>query len=283
MAQFTNQAQLVYGNTITNSNIAIGEVLEVLSATKTAVRNNYSQNDTVTYIISIINAGTMAYTGLTITDNLGAYDFNTTSLVPLTYVDGTARYYVNGTLLAAPAVTAGPPLTISGITVPAGGNATIIYEADVNSFAPLGGASTITNEAVISGGGITPITTTETITADREALLNITKSISPVPVAENGILTYTFVIQNLGSADAVTTDNAVITDIFNPILTDINVSYNGVQWAEGTDYTYDEATGVFRTVAGRVVVPAATFEQNQTTGVYVINPGVSTLVISGTI
>ena len=41
MARFTNQAQLRYGNAVTNSNIAVGEILEVLSATKTAVRNTY--------------------------------------------------------------------------------------------------------------------------------------------------------------------------------------------------------------------------------------------------
>lgn len=56
MARFTNQAQLRYGNAVTNSNIAVGEILEVLSATKTAVRNTYGQSDTVTYIVSIVNS-----------------------------------------------------------------------------------------------------------------------------------------------------------------------------------------------------------------------------------
>lgn len=41
MARFTNQAQLRYGNAVANSNIAVGEILEVLSATKTAVRTTY--------------------------------------------------------------------------------------------------------------------------------------------------------------------------------------------------------------------------------------------------
>ena len=58
-----------YGRSIANSNIAVGEILEVLSAAKEAVRNTYRQNDTITYVISIVNAGTLAYTGLTITDN----------------------------------------------------------------------------------------------------------------------------------------------------------------------------------------------------------------------
>ena len=39
-ARFTNQAQLRYGNNIANSNIAVGEILEVLSAMKTAVQKH---------------------------------------------------------------------------------------------------------------------------------------------------------------------------------------------------------------------------------------------------
>lgn len=35
MAIFTNQAQLRYGNAVANSNVAVGEILEVLAATKT--------------------------------------------------------------------------------------------------------------------------------------------------------------------------------------------------------------------------------------------------------
>ena len=37
MAVFTNQATLTYNGNVINSNITTGEILEVLSATKTAV------------------------------------------------------------------------------------------------------------------------------------------------------------------------------------------------------------------------------------------------------
>ena len=80
MARFTNQAQLRYGNAVTNSNVAVGEILEVLSATKTAVKTTYGQNDTVTYIISIVNSGATAFNGLTLTYDLGAYTFGTVQL-----------------------------------------------------------------------------------------------------------------------------------------------------------------------------------------------------------
>ena len=281
MAVFTNQAQLAYNDSITNSNIAVGEILEVLSATKTAVRSEYGQNDSVTYVVSLVNSGTSALNGLTLTDNLGAYTFGTGTLAPLSYIDGTIRYYVNGILQTAPVVSAGPPLVVSGINIPAGGNVILVYEANVNQYAPQDADGTITNTAVISGAGVTPVTVEETVTTENEPNLTITKSISPVPVTENGTLTYTFVIQNSGNTAAVATDNAVVTDLFDPILTNLSVSFNGVTWTEGVQYTYDETTGTFVTVAGQITVPAASYTQDPVTGVWVTNPGVSTLVVSG--
>ena len=284
MAQFTNQAQLSYNNSVTNSNIAVGEILEVLSATKTAVMNDYVRNDDITYIISILNSGTAPFTGLTLTDNLGAYPWNETSLVPLTYVENSARYYVNGILQPAPTVEATEAaLVISGLNIPAGGNAIIVYEAEANQFAPLDVEGTITNTATISGIGLSStITATETVFTEAVPELTITKSVSPVPVSENGILTYTFIIQNSGNTAADVSSNIVITDIFNPILSNLTVTLDGVT-LPATSYTYNETTGEFATVAGSITVPAATYTQSATEGFYIINPGVTTLTISGTV
>lgn len=283
MARFTNQAQLRYGNAIANSNIAVGEILEVLSATKTAVRKNYGRNDTITYLVSVINAGNTAFTGLTLTDNLGAYVYNTQTLVPLRYIDGTVKYYSNGTLQAAPAVTAGPPLVISGLMVPANGSILIAYETDVNEYAPLDVEAEIVNTATIRGTGITPVTVQETVSAGSEPILTITKSISPVPVTENGTLTYTFLIQNTGNVAVEEAAASVVTDQFNPILSNLTVTFNGTAWAETTNYIYNEDTGLFSTVSGQITVPAATFAQDELTGAWNVTPGVSTLVITGTI
>ena len=284
MAQFTNQAQLSYNNSVTNSNIAVGEILEVLSATKTAVMNDYVRNDDITYIISILNSGTAPFTGLTLTDNLGAYTWNETSLVPLTYVENSARYYVNGILQPAPTVEATETaLVISGLNIPAGGNVIIVYEAEANQFAPLDVEGTITNTATISGIGLSStITATETVFTEDVPELTITKSVSPVPVSENGILTYTFIIQNSGNTAADVSSDIVITDIFNPILSNLTVTLDGVT-LPATSYTYNETTGEFATVAGSITVPAATYTQSATEGFYIINPGVTTLTISGTV
>lgn len=284
MAQFTNQAQLAYNDSVVNSNIAVGEILEVISVTKTAVGNSYGTDSNLTYVISIVNSGTVPYSALTVTDNLGAYTFGATTLVPLTYNDGTATYYINGIIQPAPAVTAsGTELVFNSISVPAQGNATIVYEVSANRFAPLETGAEITNAATVSGSGITPITADETVTAASDPELSVTKSISPVPVTENGTLTYTFLIQNTGNSPATVDDLAVITDTFDPTLSDITVTFNGETWTETSDYTYNETSGVFSSIPGRITVPAATFTQDPTTGVWITAPGVSTLTITGTI
>ena len=249
MARFTNQAQLRYGNSVANSNIAVGEILEVLSATKTAVRKVYEQDDTITYVISVVNSGTVPLNGMTVTDNLGTYAFDATTLTPLVYVTDTVNYYINGVLQPKPTVTPGAPLAISGLNIPAGGNIVLVYEAKLNEYAPLAGESEITNTVTISGGGITPIQVEETVQALSNPVLTITKSISPVPVTENGTLTYTFLIQNNGNTAAEEGTAAVITDDFDPILNNLTVSFNGTAWTEGVDYTYDETTGSFATIA----------------------------------
>ena len=97
----------------------VGEIRGVLSATKTAVRETYGQRDNVTYIISIVNSGQTAFTGATLEDDLGEYDFGERELTPLTYIPGTIKYYIDGVLQPTPVVTAGPPLTVSGLTIPA--------------------------------------------------------------------------------------------------------------------------------------------------------------------
>lgn len=283
MATFFNQATLTYNDTVINSNITTGEIQEVLTITKTAVQTDYTQGGDVTYVINIRNTGTLAYNGLTVTDDLGAYTSGTQTLVPLTYQDGTATLFVNGIPQAAPTVTAGPPLAISGINVPAGGVATILYAATLNQFAPLDTDGAITNTATLSGGGITPISDSETITAAQQANLTISKSLCPAVVVENGQITYTFVIQNTGNTPVVATDNAVITDTFDPALSNLTVTYEGTTWTAPANYTYDPATGMFATNPGQITVPAATYTQDPVTGAVIIQPGVTTLTVTGTV
>ena len=284
MAIFSNQATLTYGGNTTNSNIAYGEILDVVTATKTAIEGTYTPGELVTYVVTLRNTGSTALTNLTVTDDLGGYDFNGTIVYPLTYEDGSVARFVNGVPQTAPAVTAGPPLVISGINIPAGGDVVLVYQARVNGFANPADGGTIINTVTVTGDGIsTPITASETVTAATAAALTISKSITPAQVVDNDRVTYTFVIQNTGNEPVVATDDAAITDLFDPILTDLIVTFNGTAWTEGVQYTYNETTGLFATVPSQITVPAATYTQDPVTGAYTMNPGIATLVVTGTI
>lgn len=283
MATFTNFATLSYNGGTTTSNVVTGELLETLSASKTAVMDDYTAKDDVTYVITLVNSGTLPLSGLTVTDDLGGYLFEGETVYPLVYTGGSIHYYVNGVLQPDPAVTAGPPLVISGINVPAGGNVMLIYEATVTEFAPLAAEDSITNTAVVTGGGLAaPLTVSETVETENRADLTISKSVCPAVVTENGQLTYTFVISNHGNTPAVATDDVVVSDVFDPILNPIAVTFNGAAWAEGVNYTYDEATGAFATLPGQITVPAATYSQNED-GTWTVNPGTVILTVTGTV
>ncbi len=282
MAAFTNQATLSYNHLITTSNIVQGELIETFSAAKTPIKSTYQSGEVVTYAISLVNAGTAAFTGLTITDNLGAYVYDAQTLVPLTYVEGSVTYFVNGALQTTPTVTAGSPMTVSGVEVPAGGNAVLIYSAQINQFAPLGEAAVIDNSVSITGGGLTvPLTAAAQITAEAAPQLSLIKAVNPTSIVENEPVSYTFTVQNTGAA-AMAADNIVISDTFNPILNITAVTLDGTALALTTGYTYDAASGAFATVAGQITVPAAAYARDAATGAWVVTPGTATLSVTGT-
>ena len=285
MPTFYNQAALSWDGGITNSNVTTGELTAVLSITKTAATSSYQRGESVTYVVSLVNSGTVPYTGLTVTDNLGTYTVpgGTTEVTPLTYVDGSALYYENGAPGTAPVPISQNPLVFSGITVPAGSNVTLVYEGLVNEFAPLGDGGEITNTVTLAGGGIEPQSDTATVGVRLEPMLTIAKAICPAVVTDNGTITYTLIIQNLGGEAIVATDGVIVSDTFNPILSNIVVTLDGVPLSEGTGYTYDELTGNFATVSGAITVPAATFSQNLETGVVTTTPGTAVITETGTI
>ncbi len=290
MAQFTNQATVSYNGQTVNSNIVTGELTQALSATKTATVDSYRPGDIINYVVTIQNTGTTPYTNLTVTDNMGAYTIGTppttTDVVPLTYTGDAVLYYINGIPQASPAVTAGPPLVITGISVPAGGTVTLVYRARANQFAPLGGGdAAIDNQISITGGGLNEaVTAEESVVADTAASLSIFKELSPSTVVENGPITYTFTIQNTGATAVEADGNLVITDDFTPALdAPITVTVDGAVLTQAGNYTYDAGTGLFSTTAGVITVPAATYTQNPTTGVWTVTPGVTVVTVTGTI
>lgn len=286
MATFFNQATLTYGTNVVNSNVTEAELITGLGITKTAVTETYTPGGSIVYVITLTNNGASAYEGLTVTDNLGAYtpQGSTGVVLPLEYVDGSLLYYVNGVLRPTPVVSAIGELQIEGIDLPAGSTAILVYEARVNEFAPIEADGAITNTAATDGGvGIGEITASATVTAEQAPRLTIAKAVCPAVLADNGRLTYTVIVQNLGNLPIVATDNVIISDVFDPVLENITVTLDGVELTQGVGYDYNPATGEFATLNGAVTVPAATYTRDPVTGVVTTTPGVTVLTVTGTV
>ena len=286
MATFFNQATLSYGGNTVNSNTTEAELLAGLTITKTAVTDSYEAGGSVVYTVTISNVGSASYTALTVTDDLGAYTLpsGTGTAVPLTYVNGSILYYLNGVLQSAPTVVSAGNLEISGINLPADSTATFIYEVRANEFAPIAAGASIVNTVSTNGGaGIGIITDTATVAVSEAPRLTIAKAVCPAVLTDNEPLTYTIIVQNLGNTPILATDGVTVSDTFNPVLTNIAVTLNGTALAENTGYTYDPTTGAFATADGVITVPAATYTQDPTTGAYTTTPGVSILTVTGTV
>lgn len=284
MATFFNQATLNFGGSTTASNIVSGELANGISIAKLAASRDYSRGDGITYIVTVTNEGQTPYTALTLSDDLGSFQTTEggTAYTPLTYIDGSLLYFIDGVSSEPPtAVADGTGLIISGITVPGGSTATLVYEAFANAYAPLETGSTITNTATLSGAGIPePLFAVATVTVRDEVQLTVAKAICPVEVGADGLLTYTFIIQNSGNVAASGTD-LFITDTFTPILRDISVTLDGAPLELNTDYTYDATTGEFATVGGAFSVPAAVFERDAATGIVSLTLGSVTVTVTG--
>ena len=93
MPAFYNQATLTYNGTSTQSNTTVGELVATLSITKNNVNQTYTPGERITYVVNLVNSGVTAMTGITLTDDLGAYTFGADTRTPLTYVPNTLLYY----------------------------------------------------------------------------------------------------------------------------------------------------------------------------------------------
>ena len=282
MAIFSNTASVSYNDVTTNSNTVTGEILQSATVTKTAFNTSYGAGSTLVYAVTVVNPSDTVLTDVIITDNLGGYNEGATTVYPLEYVIGSAKLFVNGDQVATPAVISGPPAVFGPFDIPAGGIAQIVYEASVTDYAPLSAGSVITNAVDVSGANCAlPASVSADVAVQSAPVLTVSKFICPDTVCGGGEITYTVVVQNSGNRAVVATDNVVVSDIFDPALTDISVTLDGAPLAD-TSYIYNTETGEFSTVGGTITVPAATYSRDAD-GKLTVTPGYAVLKISGTV
>lgn len=286
--RITNQATLTYqyGTTTAQaaSNVASVLLREALSASKTTLDTSYRRGGELTYILSATNSSANALTNVTLSDNLGGYtpSSGASTVYPLTYL-GPAQLYINGVLSGS--IT--PTSTADGIvfTVPSLASlatATILYKASVNENAALGSTSTIVNTLTVAADNITDSSTAaHIITVEDYADVSIVKDMSPDTLTDGSTITYTFTLYNYGNTAAT---GVVLNDTFSPAPTNLTVTINGTA-VPSSDYVYSSGvltlpeSGADTTLS----VPAATYTQSASTGTVTVTPGVTTVVVTGTI
>ncbi len=282
MDDFTNQASVKYEGKTIYSNTVTGSLACAAGLNVRSVEGAYTPGSRVTYVISIQNPGSVTLTDVSVRDTLGAYEFTPEGsetpviLYPLDYADGTIAYYINGAAQSSPAVTAGDGLLITGITVPAGGSTILIYQAVTNEYTPHSPGAAVRSTVTLSGAGRCA-SAEITVPAAEEALLKVSKCLCPREITGCEELTYTFYLENEGNTAS---DDAVLTDVFYPVLHDITAEYNGVLLGSA-DYSYDEETGVFETSAGVLTVGAAVYTADPVTGRFESVPGSGVLTVTG--
>lgn len=293
MAEIRNQAKISFDySTITGaealSNIALAELRGPLVGGKNAVQTSYQLSKPIDYVLELTNNGATTLSGVRISDNLGRYTFpagSGSTVVPLSYVTGTAYYLLDGLYqnTIAPATT--DPLAFNVGNLASGSTVTICFKATLTQYAPLAVGSTIRNTTTFTATGIAePVTDTHTITVGEYADVTIFKAMTPNPVMDNGTITYTFTLTNSGNSDA---ENIELDDKFTPIpsLTSARVGTFAVDLA--TDVIFDAATGDFslrsHDSGAPIVLPAASIAQSPTTGVVTVTPSTIAITIIATI
>ena len=284
--QITNQANIAfnYGNVAgsATSNIATTTLLDPLAVEKTSVDTTYRADDRLTYVLSVQNNGSTTVTGIQLVDDLGTFTLpNGTSVTPLTY-GNTAALYINGVYVSP--ITGTETLNSVTFTIPSlapGANALIVYQVLLNEYSPLSVGSTIENTVTVTAPSMgAPLTDTNTITVENYADVSIQKDMSPDPVSDGDLLTYTFTIINMGNTPAT---GVILTDAFNPAPSNITVTVGGLP-VPATDYTYESGLLTLPTgTSYEITVPAATVTENTETGVVTVAPGTLLITVEGTL
>lgn len=245
------------------SNTATTNLIEEFSVSGTKITNNstFRNGENITYQISVSNDGTSSLYNVTVTDNLGG-DTN-----PLTYVDGSGTFNINGiTSFIIP--TAVRPLTfVLPSPLSSGETATIVFVARVSSglasdVTSIENTATITAREGSETGDEISVTPSPTTTVERGdfAEVSLVKDVSSSQVTSGETFSYKITLTNSGNLDAT---GVVITDTLpdNFTIETITSETNGVTTTfSASDYSVDSSSNTLTLPSGSslsITVPAS--------------------------
>ncbi|MBQ2663903.1 MAG: DUF11 domain-containing protein [Clostridia bacterium] len=271
-----NRASISYnGSGVVLSNQTNTTLIDqyTVELTKTPVVDTVIAGGDAVYVISLANTGAGALDGATLTDNLGGTENQ------LSYVDGSAQFYMNGELVTGTATPDADGVVFGyADTIIPGDNLLVIYAASVG----IAQTGTITN--TVTADVPTAEQTQRIIVAQASATITITpvanvsifKAASADTVQIGDTLTYTFTLMNTGSEAA---ENINFTDALPEQFNVTSVSYT-VDGTEtpiaDTDYTIEAPNTLIIPADSSTLeidIPAATEE----------GPGITTITVTGTI
>ena len=210
MDNIANQATLLYNNMTTNSNTVTTQILSLydLTATKEALLDTYTPNQTITYVTRVENTGSASLYNLTVVDDLAK---------GLTqYVDNSVEGYLNGTPIEVNVQITNNTVifTIDNVINP-NDNVLIIFETTTPTTRPdvLTNTQTITANGGSTTGPIVAVTPnpSTSVKLANYVTLDITKAVDKTSIYSGESLVYTFKIVNRGNETAT---NVTFNDIF---------------------------------------------------------------------
>lgn len=210
MDNIANQATLLYNNMTTNSNTVTTQILSLydLTATKEALLDTYTPNQTITYVTRVENTGSASLYNLTVVDDLAE---------GLTqYVDSSVESYLNGTPIEVNVQITNNTVifTIDNVINP-NDNVLIIFETTSPTTRPdvLTNTQTITANGGTTTGPIVTVTPnpSTSVKLANYVSLDITKSANKASIYSGDTLVYTFQIINDGNETAT---NVSFSDVF---------------------------------------------------------------------
>lgn len=257
------------------SNTATTNLIEEFSISGSKLTNNSSfrNGENLTYQITVSNDGTSSLYNVTVSDDLGG------STNPLSFLDGSGTYNINGiTSFIIP--TSVRPLTfVLPSPLASGETAVITYVARVSSGLAED-TDTITNSATITAnegsttGTLITVSPNPSVSVSRGEFADVTlsKSVSASQITSGETFSYTIDLSNSGNLDAT---GVVITDTLpeNFTISSVTSETNGVTTTfSASDYTIDASSNTLTLPTGStlsITVPAASDGTNGTTRVII--------------